>query len=432
VADAGGVVSDALVPAPGTARAPLRPEGETTDEAAPLRIVALASLPYLSDGRPAFHGGATIFAAQLLAGLAARGHRIRVLADAPPGRPGERRSPLDLGAPRLDVDWFAYEHHSSVRQPTGPARSALHARVGACVERALAALRPDVLLVGREVVLPCALAPARGHGVATVLVSHGPAVGELDAGRYPPELHDELIAAVRAVDHVVAVADHVAEALARLGATRVETIRNVADPARFRPAPRDARLMRALDVAPDAIVVVHVSMLRPWKRVADLVDSAALVLRREPRCVYLIVGDGPCRKELEEHVRRLGIEGAFRFTGEIAHGDVARHLALADVVVHPSEREGLPLVYREVQACGRALVASDIAAAREAIEPGRTGLLFPTGDVGALAARTLDLASDPGLRARIGAAARAAAERDSVPAWLARYEAVLRRAARGR
>jgi glycosyltransferase involved in cell wall biosynthesis len=263
-----------------------------------------------------------------------------------------------------------------------------------------------------------------------MLISHGPAVGELDGGRYPAELHAELAAALRAVDHVVAVADHVATSLARLGAVSVETIRNVADPRLFRPTAKDARLMRALDLPPDAIVVGHVSVLRPWKRVADLVDSAALVLRSEPRCVYLIVGDGPCRAELEEHVRRHGLAAAFRFTGEIAHADVPRHLALADVVVQPSEREGAPLVYREAQACGRALLASNIAAAREAIEPGRTGFLFPKGDVAALAACTLELLRDADLRARIGAAARARVARDGTDAWLARYEAALLRAAR--
>ena len=423
MADAG---DDLSVGESGAGRTP----GAVPEQAASaLRLLAFAPLPYLSDGKPAFHGGGTVFYADLLAGLARRGNRVAVIADAPPARPGERRAGLDIGAPRLDVDWFAYEHHSSVRQPTSAARGALRARVADLVERGLRDTRPDVVVVGREVVLPYVAQACRRRGVATLLVAHGPAIGELDAGRYPPELHQELVAALRDVDHIVAVAAHVAAALARLGATRVETIRNVADPERFRPLAKDESLRRALDLAADATVVAHVSVLRPWKRVADLVDAAELVLRAEPRCVVLIVGDGPCRGELEERVRRRGLTAAFRFTGEIAHADVPRHLALADVVVQPSEREGAPLVYREAQACGRALLASDISAAREAIAPGRTGLLFRTGDVADLAACLLELVRDDGLRRRLGAAARAAAEHDTVERWLASYEGALRRAA---
>ena len=398
---------------------------------AALRVLALMSLPYRRDGAPAFHGGGTVFSTQLLPGLARRGHRISVLADAPAARPSEHREGIELGESNLEVEWFAYEHHSSVRQPAQDDRNALRASVRALVERGLRISRPDVVLVGREVVLPFVLDACRDGGVATLLVAHGPAVGELDAGRYPPALHAELIDALHAADHVVAVADHVAEALARLGVARVETIHNVADPERFRPQPKDPRLMRALGLPPDAVVIGHVSVLRPWKRVADLVDSAATVLRSEPDCVYLIVGEGPCRAELEDRVRRRGLAPAFRFTGEVAHADVPRHLARADVVVQPSEREGAPLVYREAQACGRALLASDIPAAREAIEPGRSGLLFRTGDVADLAARTLDLVRDADLRRRLGAAARAAAGGVPLDRWIARYEAALRRAAGG-
>jgi len=395
---------------------------------APLRVLALAPLPFRSNGAPAFHGGGTVFYTELLSGLARRGHRVSVIAEAPPALRGERREGTRFDEARLEVDWFAYEHHSSVRQPSPEIRAALRLRLAGLVKARLSAWLPDVVLVGRETVLPYVASSCRERGVATLVVAHGPAVAELDAGGYPPDLHECLKSELCEADRIVAVADHVATALGRLGATRVETIHNVADSERFRPRPKDERLMRALGLPPGAIVLGHVSVLRPWKRVGDLVDSAEIVLRSAPNAVYVIVGDGPCRAELEEHVRRRGLAGAFRFTGEIAHAEVPSHLALADVVIQPSEREGSPLVYREVQACGRALLASDIPAAHEAIVPGRTGLLFPMGDAGALAAHSLDLVRDPGLRRRLGTAAREAASRHPIEGWLGRYEHALRRA----
>jgi hypothetical protein len=71
------------------------------------------------------------------------------------------------------------------------------------------------------------------------------------------------------------------------------------------------------------------------------------------------------------------------------YAEVPRYLNLADLVVTPSETEGLSRVYLETQACGRVLIASDIPAAREVVEPGHTGLLFPRGDPAALAAAIL-------------------------------------------
>ncbi len=132
---------------------------------------------------------------------------------------------------------------------------------------------------------------------------------------------------------------------------------------------------------------------------------------------------------MEERARSLGIAASFRYAEEVAHEEMPRYMSLADIVLLPSEREGFPLVYREAQACGRALLASDIAAATEAIVPGRTGMLFRTGDVADLAAQTLALLRDPSLRHRLGVEARALAESESLEQWTDAYVRALRRAA---
>jgi glycosyltransferase involved in cell wall biosynthesis len=394
----------------------------------PLRVLALAPLPFLSDGRPTFHGGGTVFYAQLVRALAARGHGIEIHAEAPP-QAGSLRTPLVRDAAGLRVHPFAYEHHSSHGDLDAASLARTRARLEEIVVGALARGRPDVVLVGRDIVLPLVLETCERHDLPVLLVSHGPAVAGLVAGRYPPEVASALRRAIARADLVVAVAEHVARDLRRLGAARVVTIPNAVDTERFRPAAKDEALLRTLGVQEDAPVVLHLSLLRPWKRAHEVVDSAVSVIRARPGVVYLVVGDGPCRAEIEERVRTRGLAARFRFVGEVVHDDVPRLLALADVVVHPSEREGFPLVYREAQACGRALLASDIPPAREAIEDGRTGLLFPVGDVERLAAETLRVLADPPLRARLGAAARAAAERSGIEPWTTAYEDALRAAA---
>ena len=145
---------------------------------------------------------------------------------------------------------------------------------------------------------------------------------------------------------------------------------------------------------------------------------------------FVIVGDGACRNELVDRAAQLGVLPNFRFVGEIVHGQVPRYVNLCDVLVLPSEREGLPLVTLEAQACGRAMLSSDIPGAREIIADGDTGVLFRTGDVGDLAAKMLMLINDRERREAIGRRARAFAEQRPLGAWTQAYVDVLRRAAR--
>jgi glycosyltransferase involved in cell wall biosynthesis len=72
----------------------------------------------------------------------------------------------------------------------------------------------------------------------------------------------------------------------------------------------------------------------------------------------------------------------------------------------PSDFEGMARVYLEAQACGRALLASDIPAASEVIEDGLTGILYRRGDINELAKKIAILARDPIQRQTLGENAR--------------------------
>ena len=76
--------------------------------------------------------------------------------------------------------------------------------------------------------------------------------------------------------------------------------------------------------------------------------------------------------------------------------------------------EGLARVYLETQACARVLIASDIPPAREVIDDGETGLLFPVGNVEQLAECCIRAARDSDLRARLGRAGLARVQRHDV------------------
>jgi L-malate glycosyltransferase len=234
-----------------------------------------------------------------------------------------------------------------------------------------------------------------------------------------------LVARMNEADCVIAVARHFAERLRELGLERITIIQNGVDTRRFAPTPPDPALMRSLRIADDRIVVAHFSNLKDFKRPLDLVHSAALAVERDPRLLYLVVGDGSLRESLEAECRRLGLAECFRFVGWVPFEEVPRYLHLAHMSALPSETEALALAYLETQACARVLIASDVPAAHEVVEDGASGLLFPVGDVRAFAEQTLRAAADPDLRATIGGRARAAALAHSIETELDGFEAVL-------
>ena len=82
------------------------------------------------------------------------------------------------------------------------------------------------------------------------------------------------------------------------------------------------------------------------------------------------------------------------------------YMKAADVFCLPSYREGFGLTLIEAAACGLPAVASRIYGIVDAVEEGKTGLLFPAGDVQALSEQLLTLVLDENLRCQMGEMAR--------------------------
>jgi glycosyltransferase involved in cell wall biosynthesis len=286
--------------------------------------------------------------------------------------------------------------------------------------------RPDLIVLGRETFAWHVDELAGAASVPRVMLARGNPTNAILAGTYPKAQGAYFLEQYRKVDLIVTVADHMADGLRERGFESVTTIPNAVDIDQFSPRPRSAQLAASLGIEDDDIVVMLVANLHRRKRPADLLQSAALALQREPKLLYVIVGDGVQRPDLEAECRRRGIEQRFRFAGWVDYPSVPDHLNLADIVVLPSEAEGLARVYLETQACGRVLLASDIPPAREVVVDGRTGLLFRLGDVDDLAATTLRAAADPERREIIGRRARAHVEANhSVAIAAERYRDLL-------
>lgn len=384
-----------------------------------LRIVYLGLLP-------PHPGGAPISCAELLAGFAALGHRVSALAPITPDTV-QQGDEFAARTPGVRVTRFLVPHFD-----IGPHRPAAEdyrrrerATIRAHLPQMIAQERPNILLIGRETFAWDAPDLARTAGVSSILMIRGGLTLAILAGTYPPALVGPLLAQYRKADLIITPAHFLTEGVRRLGFSHIMTILNAVDLQRFSPGPKDESLVAQLALQPDDVVVVHASNLKPMKRPLDIVHSAEQALQRDPRLIYVIVGDGQSRAALEDACRQRRLTERFRFVGWVDYRRMPDYIRLADLVVMPSEFEAQSRVYLETQACGRVLVASDVPGARDVVVDGETGLLFRVGDVDDLTEKTLRAAGDPALRTAIGRGARERVQAHSFPAAVAEYVAAM-------
>lgn len=215
-------------------------------------------------------------------------------------------------------------------------------------------------------------------------------------------------------DGVVAVSEAVGAWARGHGADPVAVVPNGVDVERFDVA---ARRGAAGGGDPDGFTAVFVGTLKPWHGVELLVEAVRRAGGAGVAPRLLIVGDGPRRAAVEAAVHRAGLEETTTFAGAVDPDEVPRWLKRAHVGVAPApsgaETYFSPLKVLEYLAAGLPVVAGNVGQMPALLDYGRTGVLCPPGDAGALAAAIVDLRDDPGLRARLGSRGRVLARAHS-------------------
>jgi glycosyltransferase involved in cell wall biosynthesis len=225
---------------------------------------------------------------------------------------------------------------------------------------------------------------------------------------------------------VIAVSESelaLARSLAPVAADRIALVHNGV-PERTEPTADERKATReALGISGDEVIVLFAGELTERKQPLQFAAAIAAARASYPNVVGLLLGEGPLRERIEstapEGVRLLG-----------HRTDFLELVGAADVVVLPSLWEGLAYAALEPMALGRAMVVSDGPGNPDAV--GDAGLVFPAGDLRAMAEAISRLAGDADLRASLGRAAVARArERFSIPGMVSGttrvYEAALGR-----
>jgi N-acetyl-alpha-D-glucosaminyl L-malate synthase BshA len=177
-------------------------------------------------------------------------------------------------------------------------------------------------------------------------------------------------------------------------------------------------------------ILVHLSNFRPVKRVPDVMEIFALV-RREIPAKLLMIGDGPDRTVAEWMVREKKLGPDVIFLGK--QNQVQDLLGCADVLLLPSDIESFGLAALEGMASGVPAICSRVGGVPEVLRDGVEGFLVEARDVQTMAARALEILSNPDRQAEMSRAARQRALRhfcsnNIIPLYEDLYRRVLKNA----
>lgn len=358
-------------------------------------------------------GGSGIVATELGKALAARGHEVHLVSTDPPFRLGEYQAGLAFhqvhtpSYPLFREPQYVLSLANKVVQVAREFRlEIIHAHY-AIPHATAALLSKQVLQAGGRSDAPRVVTTL--HGTDITLVGSDPSYSEIVAF------------SIEQSDGVTAVSESLRASTRReLCVQRpIEVIPNFLDCSLYRRRHVEALRHR---FAPDPAtrLVIHVSNLRPVKRIDAVMQVFARISRSIP-AKLLLVGDGPELGTAYRLGRELGVGHLVEALG--AQEDIIPLLSASDVFLLPSQQESFGLAALEAMACDVPVVASRVGGLPEVIEHGVTGFLHDPSDLDGMAASALAVLRDDGLRQRIvDAARRHVGERFCVDFVVPQYE----------
>lgn len=211
----------------------------------------------------------------------------------------------------------------------------------------------------------------------------------------------EYFTALDQVDQLVAVSEAVASSLrtAGIASERIVTIPNGVDAPRVQRSAQDVRR----ELGAGGPLLLHVGRFTAQKRHDLLVRAVSDAVGLAPTLVVALAGEGPELTATTELAEALGVRSNLRFLGR--RDDVGDLMAAADLLLLPSDFEGLPLVLLEAMASGLAVVATRAPGVAEVIDEG-CAWVVERGDAWSLARAIGHALADPAERAARASVAR--------------------------
>lgn len=211
-------------------------------------------------------------------------------------------------------------------------------------------------------------------GCAVMVTCHGS-----DLKAYPPLIFtgDMIRRTLSHADRTISVSTLLRDKSIELGCPpeRAVFLTNGVDTDKF-PLQDKAQCRRSLDLPAEGPIAVCVGYLIPRKNQSVLIQAVAEIVRRgQAPPLLILVGEGPCRSQLEQEISELGLQQHVRLVGQKPYEEIPLWMGAADWLVLSSLYEGWATVYFEAMASGRPVITSDVPSAKDCVCDDRYGMV---------------------------------------------------------
>lgn len=189
---------------------------------------------------------------------------------------------------------------------------------------------------------------------------------------------------------------------------RHELVYNAVDLSRVKNDPhRGKEFRRRYDIPEGRVVILQVSWMIPEKGIAELLETARILISRNREVQFVLVGEGPHREAFMKTAQEMGLRQSVTFTGLVQDPFAEGVFDAADIVCQLSAWEELfGWMIAEAMAHGKPIVATKVGGIPELVDDGISGFLTARGDCEAAAEKLEKLVHDPELRRRMGESGR--------------------------
>lgn len=150
-------------------------------------------------------------------------------------------------------------------------------------------------------------------------------------------------------------------------------------------------------------IILMVHRLSPVRRTLNYLPQVMVdIISKRNDVLFLIIGDGAEKEEMERRITDSGIQEHVIMTGSLPNKDIYKYYRSADVFMMPSYVEGFPRVLIEAMASGLPFVSTDAGGVRDLVTDGQQRFVVPKEDVDAFSNRLLELLGDEDLRLKLG------------------------------
>ena len=232
--------------------------------------------------------------------------------------------------------------------------------------------RQDVIFCGHLHSAPLADAMARITHLPIWLQVHG-----IDAWAQPPRITRNAAEKAALVTAVSRYTRSKVLSWAILDPSRVRVLPNTVR-RQFTPGPTDDAVIRRLGLTGSKIILTVARINKgDWQKGhSKVIEALPSIRKRYPDSVYVVVGEGDGRHDLEQLVARHGLERSVRFVGRLEDDEMLALYRAARVFVMPSRKEGFGIAFAEAAAAGLPVIAGNRDGSVDALADGVLGRLI--------------------------------------------------------